>query len=71
MEIILSKSITEIPEQGIYLGGGEVDLKLWINIPEFMKVCAGVGIGSALYKPGKPLDAIAKDAAAMVAGVKI
>ena len=41
------------------------------NIPEFMKVCAGVGIGSALYKPGKPLDAIAKDAAAMVAGVKI
>ena len=40
------------------------------NIPEFMKVCAGVGIGSALYKPGKTLDAIAKDAAAMVAGVK-
>ena len=41
------------------------------NIPDFMKVCAGVGIGSALYKPGKTLDAIAEDAAAMVAGLKI
>ncbi len=41
------------------------------NIPEFMKVCAGVGIGSALYKPGKSLEEIARDAAAMVAGLKI
>lgn len=32
------------------------------NIPDFMKVCCGVGIGSALYKPGKSLEDIAKDA---------
>ena len=36
------------------------------NIPAFMKVCAGVGIGSALYKSGKSLEQIGKDAAAMV-----
>lgn len=32
------------------------------NLPEFLKVCAGVGIGSALYKPGKAPEAIAADA---------
>jgi len=32
------------------------------NLAAFLAVCAGVGIGSALYKPGKPLDAIAADA---------
>lgn len=32
------------------------------NLSAFLAVCAGVGIGSALYKPGKPLDAIAADA---------
>ena len=40
------------------------------NIPEFMKVCAGVGVGSALYKPGKALDAIAADAAEVVRAVR-
>lgn len=30
----------------------------------------GFGIGSALYRPGKPLDRIAADAAALVAGVR-
>ena len=29
--------IAEIPGEGVYLGGGEVDLKLWVNIPEFIK----------------------------------
>ena len=40
------------------------------NIPDFMKVCAGVGIGSALYKPGKTLDAVLQDAIAIVKAVK-
>ncbi len=40
------------------------------NIPEFMKVCCGVGIGSALYKPGKTPAQIAAGAAAIVRAVK-
>ena len=40
------------------------------NIPDFMKVCAGVGIGSALYKPGKTPEQIEKDARAVVAAVR-
>ena len=35
-----------------------------------MKVCCGVGIGSALYKPGKTPAQIAADAAAIVRAVK-
>ena len=35
-QIILSKVIAELPEGGVYLGGGEVDLKLWINVQEFI-----------------------------------
>ena len=37
---------------------------------EFMKVCVGTGIGSALYKKGKSLEDIAADAKAMVAACK-
>lgn len=40
------------------------------NIPAFMKVCAGVGIGSALYKPGKTPDQLEKDARAVVAALR-
>jgi 2-dehydro-3-deoxyphosphogalactonate aldolase len=40
------------------------------NIPEFLTLCAGVGIGSALYKPGKSLEDIRKTAAEMVAAAK-
>ena len=40
------------------------------NSPEFMKVCCGVGIGSALYKPGKTPAQIAADAAAIVRAVR-
>ena len=40
------------------------------NLPEFMKVCLGAGIGSALYKAGKSLEALDRDAAAMVKAVK-
>ena len=40
------------------------------NLPDFMKVCAGAGIGSALYKAGKSLADLDRDAAAMVAAVK-
>ena len=40
------------------------------NIPAFMKVCAGVGIGSALYKSGKTLAQVAADAESMVKAVR-
>ena len=40
------------------------------NLPDFMKVCAGAGIGSALYKAGKSLDDLDRDAADMVAAVR-
>ena len=36
------------------------------NIPDFMKVCCGVGIGSALYKAGKSLEDVRKDAETIV-----
>ena len=41
------------------------------NIPDFMKVCCGVGIGSALYKAGKSLADIRQDAEAIVKAVKV
>lgn len=41
------------------------------NIPDFMKVCCGVGIGSALYKAGKSLEDVRKDAEAVVKAVKL
>ncbi|MBR2510511.1 MAG: 2-dehydro-3-deoxy-6-phosphogalactonate aldolase [Lentisphaeria bacterium] len=40
------------------------------NIPDFMKVCCGVGIGSALYKAGKSLADIRQDAEEIVKAVK-
>ena len=40
------------------------------NLPDFMKVCAGAGIGSALYKTGKSLEDLDRDAAAMAAAVR-
>ena len=40
------------------------------NIPDFMKVCCGVGIGSALYKAGKSLADVKQDAEAIVKAVK-
>lgn len=40
------------------------------NLSVFLKVCAGAGIGSALYKPGKSAEQIKADAAAMVRIVK-
>jgi len=36
------------------------------NLPDFMKVCCGAGIGSALYKAGKSLEDLAQDASALV-----
>ena len=40
------------------------------NLPAFMKVCCGAGIGSALYKAGKSLEAVAADAEKLVAVVR-
>ena len=39
------------------------------NIASFMKVCPGVGIGSALYKSGKSLEAIAADAEKLLSAI--
>lgn len=40
------------------------------NIPEFLTVCCGVGIGSALYKSGKSLDAVRASAFELAAAVR-
>lgn len=40
------------------------------NIAEFMKVCVGVGIGGALYKPGKAPEDIRKDCQALISTLK-
>ena len=40
------------------------------NIPDFMKVCCGVGIGSAIYKPGQTPAEVKDNAAAVVKAVK-
>lgn len=40
------------------------------NIPEFIKVCSGVGIGGALYKPGKSPEDVRKDAEMIVKTLK-
>lgn len=39
------------------------------NLSSFMKVCAGAGIGSAIYKPGKSLTEISQAAASIVAKI--
>ena len=46
---------------------GGVDAK---SIPDFMKVCCGVGIGSAIYKAGKTAAEVKADAAEIVKAVK-
>lgn len=40
------------------------------NLSSLLTECMGAGIGSALYKPGKLLDKIAEDAAALAASCK-
>lgn len=47
------------------VGGVDTD-----NIAAFLDVCAGVGIGSALYKPGKTPAEIEQAAAAYAAAVR-
>lgn len=49
------------------LAVGGVDAE---NIAAFLEVCAGVGIGSALYKPGKTPAEIGRAAAAYAAAVR-
>lgn len=50
-----------------FMAVGGVNAK---NMAEFLKVCAGVGVGSALYKPGKSMSDIRRDAEALTAAVK-
>lgn len=40
------------------------------NAAEFLKVCCGLGIGSALYQAGKSLDDLRRDAKAFVEIIK-
>ena len=40
------------------------------NMAEYLKLCVGVGIGSALYRPGKSLEEIRNAASAMVSALK-
>ena len=40
------------------------------NLSEFMKVCVGAGIGSALYKPGKSLEEIRSTARKLAEAAK-
>jgi len=62
------KAMTAVLPKGIPLlpvGGIGVD-----NMAEYLSAGAvGFGIGSSLYKPGKPLDDIANDAAAFVRAI--
>ncbi len=57
------KAVIKAPIMAV--GGVNAD-----NLPDFMKVCCGAGIGSALYKAGKSLEAVAADAEKMVAVVR-
>ena len=50
---------------GLAVGGVDTD-----NIAAFLDVCAGVGIGSALYKPGKTPAEIEQAAAVYAAAVR-
>ena len=40
------------------------------NVADYLKCCAGVGIGSSLYKSGKTIEQLKKDAAKLMANVK-
>ena len=40
------------------------------NIPDFLKLCAGVGIGSALYKAGKSPEDVKADAEKIIESIK-
>ena len=57
------KAVIKAPIMAV--GGVNAD-----NLPAFMQVCCGAGIGSALYKAGKSLEAVAADAERMVAAVR-
>ena len=57
------KAVVKLP----FLAVGGVNAE---NAVSFMKVCAGVGIGGALYKAGKSLDDIRRDAEIFVSRLK-
>ena len=57
------KAVIKAPIMAV--GGVNAD-----NLSAFMQVCCGAGIGSALYKAGKSLEAVAADAEKMVAAVR-
>ncbi len=54
-----------VPAPILAVGGVDLD-----NAAEFLKVAAGLGIGSSMFKPGKDLKKMAEDAADFVAVAK-
>lgn len=53
------KAVVKLP----FMAVGGVNAE---NMASFLKVCCGVGVGGAIYKPGKALEDIRRDAAALV-----
>ena len=51
-----------IPMPFVAVGGISVE-----NLQDYLKVCVGVGVGSALYKPGKSMEQMRADALAFAA----
>ena len=56
------KDLKAVVPKPIFAVGG-VDKN---NLPQYIPLCAGAGIGSAFFKPGKPLDQIRQDTREMV-----
>jgi len=57
------KAVVKLP----FLAVGGVNAE---NMADFMKVCVGVGVGGALYKAGKSLDEVRRDAARLAAAAR-
>ena len=60
------KAIKAVIQKPILAVGG-VDA---LNISEFMEVCAGAGVGGAIYKPGTSIADIARNTVAICSAVK-
>ena len=56
------KDLKAVIPKPIYAVGG-IDLN---NLASFFPICAGAGIGSSIFKPGKKIEQIRDDARAMV-----
>ena len=57
------KAVVKLP----FMAVGGVNAE---NMQSFLKCCCGVGVGGALYKAGKPLDDIRRDAEALLKAIQ-